>query len=88
MQSFLMPEKTSPDITILLCIKIILNVFYIENTFVFVLPLCATLEDIRNFLMLCTKFTQTFSGKCRNYRLRVIQILIPRRSAGSDSSVC
>ena len=35
MQSFLIPEKTSPDITILLCIKIMLNVFSIGNTFVF-----------------------------------------------------
>ena len=34
MQSFLIPEKTSPDITILLCIKIMFNVFYIGNTFV------------------------------------------------------
>ena len=50
-------------------------------------PLCATLEDIRNFLMLCTAFTQAFSGKCRNYRLRVIQTLIPRGSAGSNGSV-
>ena len=35
MRSFLIPEKTSPDITILLCIKIMLNVFSIGNTFVF-----------------------------------------------------
>ena len=33
---FLIPgNKTSPDITILLCIKIMLNVFSIGNTFVF-----------------------------------------------------
>ena len=47
----------------------------------------ATLEDINNFLMLYTGFTQTFPRKCRNYRLRVIQTLISRKSAGSDSSV-
>ena len=34
--------------------------FYIGNTFVF-LPLCATLEDISNFLMLCTAFTLVMS---------------------------
>ena len=53
MQSFLISEK---NITILLCIKIMLNVFSIGNTFVF-LPLCATLEDISNFMMLCAAFT-------------------------------
>ena len=46
---FLIPgKKTSPDITILLGIKIMLNVFSIGNTFVF-LPLCATLEDINQW---------------------------------------
>ena len=45
MQSFLIPEKTSPDITILLCIKIMLNVFYIENAFVFF----ATLRHFRRY---------------------------------------
>ena len=61
--------------------------FLSETHSFFFLPLCATLEDINNFLMLCTGFTQTFSRKCRNYRLRVIQTLISRRSAGSDGSV-
>ena len=77
MQSFLIPEK---NITRYHHSVVYQNkaqcIFYRKH--IRFLPLCATLEDISNFLMLCTGFTQTFSRKCRNYRLRVIQTLISR----------
>ena len=68
MQSFLIPEKnvTRQHHSVVYQNNAQCILYWKHIRF---LPLCATLEDISNFLMNCTAFTQTFSGKCRNYRL-------------------
>ena len=93
MQSFLNAKflnpgkKTSPDITILLCIKIMLNVFSFGNTFVFF----ATLRHFGRYQQFDDAVYGVYINVLRQvqtpYRLRVIQTLISRRSAGSDSSI-